>query len=77
MRRLARLALAIVAVLAGCGALRTIHDRMTVDPLSPSQFHVRLTEKNQCLHCHEALKKAPAVPHPDYVRCAACHVAAD
>jgi hypothetical protein len=60
-------------LLAGCGAMKRFHDRMVVRPLTPSPYHEQLTEKPQCLHCHTQLGGAPAVPHPDYDRCADCH----
>ncbi len=67
--------LAAVGLLAGCAMTQTIVDKMQVEPLSPTPFHQQLDTKQQCMHCHTELAAAPAVPHPDYKNCAACHVA--
>ncbi len=61
------------AVVAGCAASRTIIDKMQSKPLSATPFHEALTDKAQCMHCHTQLAAAPAVPHPDYEKCVACH----
>ena len=61
------------ALAAGCAASRTIIDKMQSKPLSATPFHVALTDKAQCMHCHTQLAGAPSVPHPDYKRCVSCH----
>jgi len=68
--------LGFAAVVAGCAMTRTIVDKINAEPLSPAPFHQQLTSKQQCMHCHTQIATAPAVPHPDYKNCAACHSAA-
>ena len=76
MNRLAGRIAIVFVFIAGCAATQTILDKMNVKRLSPTPFHQQLTQKPQCMHCHTQLPDAPAVPHPQYKNCAACHTTA-
>lgn len=65
------LAVALSATVAGC---TTMWDYVRSRPLEPLPVHRGMEAKEQCMHCHTAaVAGAPAVPHPQYERCAMCH----
>ncbi len=57
--------------------MQTVVDTMRARPLTAQPFHIELNLKSQCMHCHRELAEAPAVPHPHYKKCIACHQTAD
>ncbi len=77
MTRNAKRLLAALVFAGGCTATQTIIDSMNKKPLPATPFHRQLTEKTQCMHCHTEISSAPAVPHPQYKKCASCHTVSD